>query len=210
MANELPQVNLELLRSNTGRAQAVANLIGEYQFSEDQVENAITAYAALLVARQEGLVFNAAQLKQGFADTQWAGRFEIWREKPPIVLDSAHNPDSISKLHQTLDEYFPDLPVVLIFGVSEDKEVAEMLKELSPRLERVIFTRAEHPRAVEAEKLLKFAEQTGVKSEAIEPVEAAVTRALEIVDEQNILLLSAGSIFVTAAVRAVLSEKEKS
>jgi len=99
---------------------------------------------------------------------------------------------------------------VLIFGVSEDKEVAEMLKELSPRLERVIFTRAEHPRAVEAEKLLKFAEQTGVKSEAIEPVEAAVTRALEIVDEQNILLLSAGSIFVTAAVRAVLSEKEKS
>ncbi|MBT3314669.1 MAG: bifunctional folylpolyglutamate synthase/dihydrofolate synthase [Anaerolineae bacterium] len=175
---------------------------------DHQVENAVTAYAALLVARQEGLIFNAAQLKQGFADAEWPGRFEIWQEKPPIVLDSAHNPDSFTKLDKTLEDYFPEKPVVMIFGISEDKNVAEMIAALAGRLEKVILTKSVHPRAVGAEDLLTFAEQVGVKGEAVEPVEAAVARALEIVDEKNILLLSAGSIFVTAAVRAVLSKKK--
>ena len=193
---------LEVWMRNGPKMKLSIPLLGEHQ-----VENAVTAYAALLVARKEGLVFNAGQLKQGFADTEWHGRFEIWREKPPIVLDSAHNPDSFAKLRQTLDEYFPDEKIVLIFGVSEDKEVAEMLIELAPRLEKVILTRAEHPRAVRAEEMLTIAEQVGVRAEAIEPVEEAVARALEIADEQQSLLLSAGSIFVTAAVRAVLGKK---
>ncbi len=193
---------LEVWMRNAPKMKLSIPLLGEHQ-----VENAVTAYAALLVARREGLMISSAQIKQGFADTQWAGRFEIWREKPPIVLDSAHNPDSIIKLRQTLDEYFPDEKVVLIFGVSEDKKVVEMLEILAPRLEKVIFTKAEHPRAVDAEKLLTIAEQVEVVSEAITPVEAAVVQALEDVNKTRALLLSAGSIFVTAAVRAVLSEK---
>lgn len=172
---------------------------------EHQVENAATAYAALLAARREGLSFNTAQLKQGFAETEWAGRFEIWQEKPPIVLDSAHSPDAILRLRETLDEHFPDLPIILLFGVSEDKKVDEMLTILAPRLEKVIFTRADHPRAVEAEELLKFGAQVGVASEAVEPVEDAVTRGLSLLKDGK-MLLSAGSIFSTAAVRAVLQK----
>lgn len=173
-----------------------------------QVENAATAYAALLAARREGLSFNTAQLKQGFAETAWAGRFEIWQEKPPIVLDSAHSPDAILRLSETLDEHFPNLPIILLFGVSEDKKADEMLMILAPRLERIIFTRANHPRAVEAEQLLKFGDQVGVASEAVEPVEEAVARGLALLQEGK-LLLSAGSIFSTAAVRAVLSQSDK-
>ena len=195
---------LEIWMRNAPKMKLSIPLLGEHQ-----VENAVTAYAALLVARREGLVFNAGQLKQGFADTEWYGRFEVWQEKPPIILDSAHNPDSFTKLRQTLDEYFPDEKIVLIFGVSEDKEVEKMLKILAPLLEKVILTRAEHPRAVEAKKMLTIATQVGVKAEAIEPVEDAVARALEIVNESHALLLSAGSIFVTAAVRSVLNERKK-
>lgn len=195
---------LEVWMRNSAKMKLSIPLLGEHQ-----VENAVTAYAALIAARQEGLVFNAAHLKQGFAETKWPGRFEIWREKPPIVLDSAHNPDSFAKLRQTLDEYFPEWPIILIFGVSEDKNVGEMLAEIAPRLEKVILTRSEHPRAVEAQKLIEFAEQAGVTCEAVEPVEEAVNRALELAGERA-LLLSAGSIFLTAAVRAVLSEKKNS
>ncbi len=173
---------------------------------DHQIENAVTAYAALTIARQRGLVFSAPHIKQGFAEAKWAGRFEIWQEKPPIILDAAHNPESVHKLNLTLDEYFPKKPIVLIFGVSEDKKVARMLKILSPRLDTVILTRADHPRALTAEELRPFAEQVGVTCEAIEPVEAAVERALELAGEQKIIL-SAGSIFSTAAVRAVLATK---
>ena len=192
---------LEVWMRNQPKMKLSIPLLGEHQ-----VENAVTAYAALLSARREGLLFNAAQLKQGFAETKWPGRFEIWCEKPPIVLDSAHTPDSVAKLRQTLDEYFPNEKVVMLFGVSEDKNVAEMLRELAPRLDKVILTRSTHPRAVGARKMIEFAEQVGVKYEAIEPVEEAFARALAIVDQEQSLLLSAGSIFLTAAVRELLNQ----
>ena len=174
---------------------------------DHQVENAVTAYAALTVARQQGLVFNAPQIKQGFIETKWPGRFEIFQEKnPTIILDAAHTAQSMYKLKLTLNEYFPEIPVVLIFGVSEDKNARKMLKILAPRLDTVILTRADHPRALTAEELRPHAEQAGVTYEAVEPVEAAVARALEIAGDEKIIL-AAGSIFSTAAVRAVLTQK---
>ena len=177
---------------------------------DHQVDNAVTAYAALTVARQRGLVFSAPHIKQGFAETEWPGRFEIFQEKKPtVILDAAHNPDSIHKLKLTLNEYFPETPIVLIFGVSEDKQARKMLKILSPRLDTVLLTHADHPRALTAEELIPHAEKAQVKYEAIEPVEAAVARALEIAGDEKIVL-AAGSIFSTAAVRAVLKEKLRS
>ncbi len=173
---------------------------------DHQVENAVTAYAALTIARQRGLVFSAPHIKQGFIETEWHARFEIFQEKnPTIILDAAHTPASIHKLKLTLNEYFPETPCVLIFGVSEDKNARKMLKILAPRVDTVILTRADHPRARSPEELRPHADQAGLKSEAIEPVEAAVARALEIAGDQKIVL-AAGSIFSTAAVRAVLTK----
>jgi dihydrofolate synthase/folylpolyglutamate synthase len=116
------------------------------------------------------------------------------------VLDSAHNIDSAKKLRQALDEYFPGLPVILILGSSEDKDVTGMLEIWAPRLQMVIATRADHPRALEPEKLLGLAAQAGVPAEPVTPVEAALARALELAGEKA-LVLSAGTMFVTAEVR---------
>ena len=173
---------------------------------DHQVENAVTAYAALTIARQRGLVFSAPHIKQGFIETVWPARFEIFQEKPLVILDSAHNPSSAHKLLQTLDTYFPKESVVMIFGAGEDKNIAKILKILAPRIDTVILTKADHPRALSAEELRPHADQAGLKSEGIEPVEAAVARALEIAGDEKIIL-AAGSIFSTAAVRAVLKNK---
>ncbi|NOY97973.1 MAG: bifunctional folylpolyglutamate synthase/dihydrofolate synthase [Chloroflexi bacterium] len=181
-------------------------ILGIPLLGSHQAENAAVAYAALQVFQREGLLLETAHIQKGFAQAKWPGRFEVVRSNPPLVLDSAHNRYSAGKLRQTLDEYFPEWPVILIFGASEDKNVADMLAELAPRLERVVLTQAEHPRALEPEKLLPLAEQAGVEAEAVTPVEAAVARALELAG-QRALVLSAGSIFVTAAVRAVLNKK---
>ncbi len=181
-------------------------ILGIPLLGSHQAENAAVAYAALQVFQREGLLLETAHIQKGFAQAKWPGRFEVVRSNPPLVLDSAHNRYSAGKLRQTLDEYFPGWPVILIFGASEDKNVADMLTELAPRLERVVLTQAEHPRALEPEKLLLLAEQAGVEAEAVMPVEAAVVRALELAG-QRALVLSAGSIFVTAAVRAVLNKK---
>ncbi|GAB4466442.1 MAG: folylpolyglutamate synthase/dihydrofolate synthase family protein [Anaerolineales bacterium] len=162
-----------------------------------QVENAAVAYAALKVS---GLGGSEEAIQKGFSQVKWRARFEIARRDPPVIFDSAHNQDSFAKLRQTLDEYFPGRQAYLIFGASEDKNIPGMFAEMKPKIKRLIATRANHPRALEVEKILELAEQAGVESEAVCPVEAALARALELSQNDGSIVLSAGSMFVTAEV----------
>lgn len=167
-----------------------------------QIENAASAYAAL---KNSGLKVSESAIRAGFAAVRWPCRFEIFqRENPPIVLDSAHNEDSFRRLAQTLGEYFPGRPVILILGISEDKHLAAMLAAMHGIISRLLITRSRHPRALEPEKILETARQAGMAYETVTPLEAAVTRGLELARQQDALLLSAGSMFVTAAVKETL------
>ena len=163
-----------------------------------QVVNAATAYAALEAG---GLDVSAQEIRQGFAAVSWPCRFEIVRLEPPVILDSAHNTDSFEKLGQTLEDYFPSRPVTLVFGSSEDKDMAGMFNALRPCLRRVIATKAVHPRALEPEQIVETAAGLGLPAEAVPSVEAALRRALELSAKDGSIVLSAGSMFVTAEVK---------
>ena len=164
---------------------------------EHQVVNAATAYAALKVS---GLNVADEAIRKGFAEVSWPCRFEIVRREPPVVIDSAHNADSARVLRRTLDDYFPGRPVIWIFAVLEDKDAAGMLTELAPRLTRVIATQADHPRALEVEKVVALSQQAGVPVEAVKSSSAALARALELAGDQAIVL-SAGSVAFAGEVK---------
>jgi dihydrofolate synthase/folylpolyglutamate synthase len=166
-----------------------------------QAQNAATAFAGLQVANQVGLKIKVADIQEGFAQTFWPARFEIARHEPPVILDSAHNQDSAVKLHNTLDEYFPGRKVILIFGASEDKDVAAMFTEWKPFLSRIITTHADHPRALDPVELTNLAQELDIPSQVVSPVKAALERALALSAESGDIVLSAGSMFVTAEVR---------
>jgi dihydrofolate synthase/folylpolyglutamate synthase len=170
-----------------------------------QVENATTAYLAL---QKSGFNLSTAEIAKGFAAVRWPCRFEIAnRANPTVIFDSAHNEDSFLRLAQALEEYFPGRKVTLIFGVSEDKHIATMLGVLKQKISRLIVTRANHPRALEPEKIIATARQIGVESEAAAPVETALARALEIAQNNGSIVLSAGSMFVTAEVKTAWQRK---
>jgi dihydrofolate synthase / folylpolyglutamate synthase len=162
-----------------------------------QIENAAVAYAAL---KASGIKLSDEAIQKGLSQVKWRARFEIARREPPVIFESAHNTDSFAKLRQTLDEYFPDKKVYLIFGASEDKNIPGMFAEMKPKIQKIIVTRADHPRALEVEKIVELAKQAGVESEAVSPVESAFLRALELSKNDGSIVLSAGSIFVTAEV----------
>ncbi|MBK9005595.1 MAG: bifunctional folylpolyglutamate synthase/dihydrofolate synthase [Anaerolineae bacterium] len=162
-----------------------------------QLENAATAYAALKVS---GLDVSDEAIQKGFAQVKWRARFEIARREPPVIFDSAHNEDSFVKLRETLDTYFPDKKAYLIFGASEDKNIPGMFAAMKPKIQRLIVTRADHPRALEEERIVELARQAEVPYEAVSPVESALRRALELSAKDGSIVLSAGSMFVTAEV----------
>ena len=165
-----------------------------------QVENAAVACATLWTGNQEGLAINNAQIRKGFSNVKWPGRFEVLRREPPLVIDSAHNREAAARLLQALDIYFPGRSVILLFATLEDKDAAGMLTELKPRLEYMVATRPDHPRACELEILVDLAHQNGIPVEGIIPVAGALNRALDLAGD-NGLVLSAGSVAFAGEVR---------
>jgi dihydrofolate synthase / folylpolyglutamate synthase len=168
-----------------------------------QIQNAATAYAALQVS---GVKISDEDIQTGFSQVKWRARFDVVRREPPVIFDSAHNQDSFEKLRETLEEHFPGKPVYLIFGASEDKNIPGMFAAMKPRIRKLLITRANHPRALEPEHIRQLADQAGLESEAVSPVEAAFRRALELSEEDGSIVLSAGSMFVTAEVMKAWQE----
>ena len=169
-----------------------------------QVENAATAYAAL---KASGIPISDEQIQKGFSQVKWSARFEVVRRDPPVIFDSAHNQDSFAKLNETLQTYFPDKKVYLIFGASEDKNIPGMFAELKSKIKKIIITRADHPRALEVERIQQLANQAGAESETVTPVKSALARALELSSKDGSIVLSAGSMFVTAEVMSAWKNK---
>jgi dihydrofolate synthase/folylpolyglutamate synthase len=165
-----------------------------------QVENAATAYVTLQLFSQRALPVTPEMIQQGFASTFWPGRFEVLQRHPAVVVDSAHNRDSALRLRQALDDYFPGIPVVMVFGASEDKDIAGMFAELSPRVQEVVATKSFHPRAIEPESVVEIASRFGKSARIVADIPEAVEQALQLAGETHMVLVT-GSIFVVAATR---------
>jgi dihydrofolate synthase/folylpolyglutamate synthase len=171
----------------------------------NQIENAATAYIAL---KTSGIEISDEAIRKGFAEVKWPARFQVVRRDPPVVIDSAHNRDSALHLRETLDENFPDTPVIMVFCALEDKDIPGMLEELKPRLEHVVATRADHPRAPSAEWIAEQVRKVGIPVETVTPVSSALERALELAGEQK-LVLSAGSVAFAGEISAAWQKRTK-
>jgi len=115
-------------------------------------------------------------------------------------VDSAHNPASISKLRETIDEFFPDQDLILVFGISEDKQLDSMLAEILPRTKTLICTQADHPRAMDPYQLAERADGLVTEIKVFPEVGTALKEAVDLVDKDQIVLVT-GSIFVAASAR---------
>jgi dihydrofolate synthase/folylpolyglutamate synthase len=165
-----------------------------------QIENAATAYTALKVASTMGIPISEGDIKRGFSQVSWPGRFEILQSNPPVVIDSAHNRYSALKLRLALDDYYPGVPVILVFGASEDKDVEGMFAELMPRVRRVIAARSYHPRAMDPERIQELARRYARPAIIIEEVQDAVREAICQAKGEALVLVT-GSFFIAAGAR---------
>jgi dihydrofolate synthase/folylpolyglutamate synthase len=165
-----------------------------------QIDNAATAYVALQVAQSGGISIPEDSIAKGFANAVWPARFEVLQKAPPVVVDSAHTRDAALKLRLTLDEYFPNWPVILVFGVSEDKDILGIYSELIPRLQGVICTQSTHPRALNADILLSKIQKFEPPTQAVSDPKEALEMALQVAGKQALVLVT-GSVFLAASAR---------
>lgn len=170
-----------------------------------QVTNALTAVAALTVTRENGLQVADEAIRSGFSGVEWPGRFQVLARSPMVIADAAHNRASASVLRETFEAHFPERRPLLVFGASEDKDVAGMLDELAPACARLIATQAFHPRAIEPDRICEMANRRGLTCDIRTPVSEAVRYALRSVEKDGLILIT-GSLFVVGELLDAWSE----
>jgi dihydrofolate synthase/folylpolyglutamate synthase len=106
-----------------------------------QAANAGVSLATLSLLRGLGWMIDDEDCLHGLATAVCPARIEVLGRRPTVIVDTAHNVDSIRALMTTINESCRGSPRVLIFAVSRDKDVAELLRLLLPGFDHVILTR---------------------------------------------------------------------
>jgi dihydrofolate synthase/folylpolyglutamate synthase len=134
------------------------------------------------------------------------GRMEVRGHDPPVIRDSAHNPDGARALAEALAEVAAGRPVVACLAVLRGKDAAGMLKALAPAVDVAVCTQlpaadlegAGRPgtEAIPACELAAIAREAGMGAEEVADPSAAVARALGLARERDGVALVAGSHYL--------------
>ena len=119
----------------------------------NQLVNAAGAIAALESLRDR-LPITAQAVRTGLALVELPGRFQVVPGQPALVLDVAHNPQSVGALALNLDAmgFFPRTQAV--FAALRDKDIAGLLTRMVPLVDVWHCCALPSPRAMPLDELV--------------------------------------------------------
>jgi len=167
-------------------------LLGDYQ-----LENAATAVAALETLASLGFTISAGNIAQGLAQVEWPGRFQILQHSPIVLVDGAHNVESMRRLVSNIKAYFDYEQIFFIVGIACDKDIPGMVKELLSLAPQVMVTHSSHPRAAFPSTIAAEFAKRGIEAEIGETVAQALSQALSLAGAPDLICVT-GSLFVVA------------
>ena len=176
-----------------------------------QVVNSVTALGAVeALAHRYRLQTDIDSLRRGLYNTVWPGRCETIARDPLILLDGAQNRASAAALRETVKESFSFRRLILVLGLSADKDIRAVCRELVPSADTVIITRADNPRAcgtdVIEKEVLRVTGRLGGRVKVVKTVSVgeAMEKAKSGADKEDMILV-AGSLFLAGEARDVIT-----
>ena len=128
-------------------------------------------------------------------------------KNPFIVLDGAQNRASANALARSVKKIFRHRNLMLVLGVSKDKDIKGILEELLPIADSVILTKSKiAERALEPSMIKEYIK--GYAKDII--LTQNVNEALEISRSKTAsgdLILITGSLFIVGEARGLLLNK---
>ncbi len=165
--------------------------------------NAALAVIALHHLREMGWPVDEEAMRRGIRHVWWPARMEVLQRQPVIFIDGAHTVEALRRLLDGIYRWFPHENLHVIFGVSADKRIPDLLELLWPHADTLFITRSRHPRAASPDHILEHVPSgEGPDLYATEYVEEAFAHALALAGP-NDLICTCGSIFLAAAVREI-------
>ena len=164
---------------------------------EHQAFNCGLALAAVDHLKSIGFDCPETVVTEGLEDTVIPGRMELVWDRPRILVDGAHNPDSLGALMRCVGAHVPYDSMVCVFGCGQDKDVESLLDRVSLGADKVIFTRAAgNPRACDPEDLRRrFMERSGKMCQTADTVAEALELAARAVSRDDLICVT-GSFYL--------------
>ena len=170
-----------------------SKLIGTHQMI-----NASVAVGIVEALKYKGITISGTDIKNGIENARWAGRLDIIGRRPFIVLDGAQNRESAKTLVSAIKKVFKYKRLILVFGVSKDKDVRGMLEEILPVCDSIVLTRSKVlNRALAPERIRETIEAIGEERNVT--ITSSVKEALDLARSKakaDDLILVTGSLFV--------------
>ncbi|MBO0781736.1 MAG: bifunctional folylpolyglutamate synthase/dihydrofolate synthase [Ktedonobacteraceae bacterium] len=165
---------------------------------QHQLENAAAALATLEQLREKGIAWDERALREGLQSVHWPARTEIVGHNPTIVVDGAHNADSMHKLLLALRSSFTFQRLLAVLSISRDKDLTGMVKMLA-EADEVILTSMNSPRVADTTLLAQlFAEHAPHVRVRLSPdTQQAMDLACQRATPQD-LICATGSIYFAA------------
>ena len=170
-----------------------------------QVENATLALAAARRA-PAALGLRHEHMVEGLARVSWPGRFEVVRRAPYLVLDGAHNGDSMAKLCAALARHTGGGERLLVFGASRDKDASAMLAPMVGEGTRLFLCQSGHGRSAVSEDVAAAALAAGLPHRSFGSVAEALWSSLDEASERDCVCVT-GSLFVVAEAREAIARR---
>jgi dihydrofolate synthase/folylpolyglutamate synthase len=136
----------------SGRAQRLSGLAFPALRGANQLINA-AGVLAVLESLRAVLPVSAQAVREGMAQVELPGRFQVIPGQPTLVLDVAHNAQSVATLAVNLDQmgFHPRTHAVL--GAMRDKDLHAILARMAPLVDAWHFCDLPTPRAATAGEL---------------------------------------------------------
>lgn len=177
-------------------------LLGEHQI----INLSVALNTIEVLFEVENIELNKDLVEKSLEDVKWIGRLEVLRKKPTIVIDGAHNIDGIKSLRKNIEKYFKFNKIYLLLGILADKQVEEMVEEITPIAEKVYALTPHSERAELSEDLRNAILKYNPNTIALESYEEAFLSALKEAKEEDLILIS-GSLYMIGDMRKIITRK---
>ena len=193
ISNGLRQVRVRNTNQSTASVTYQLDLLGGYQLRN------VAGVLAAVETLQPIFPVPEEALQQGLAtvgfSTGLKGRFQILRQSPLVIADTAHNLPGLQALFAVVATYsYASLRIVI--GLVADKDRASVLACL-PKQATYYFCQAQTPRSLPTETLLAEATQRGLTGTGYPDVDTALTAALSQSTAADLILVT-GSNYIIA------------
>ncbi len=173
-----------------------SDLKGSYQ-----EKNIKTVLQTISVLQKQNWKISQSNIEKGLQqvvkNTGLKGRWQILKEDPKVICDTAHNKEGLVYVMKQLEE--EDYNALhIVFGVVNDKDLDSIIT-LLPKNATYYFCKPNIPRGKNAEELFTYFKEKNYVGNAYDSVNEAYKQALKSAKKNDVIYVG-GSTFVVAEI----------